>query len=630
MNGLLSLKPFHLSGGENVTKNEDWKVHPHPRRDRARYASPHFTLPKEGSERLPMTNPITVLKFGSSILENEALLPRAVHEIYRYVRQGHYVVAVVSAFAGETDRLIKHARKYGDQADPSATAALVSLGEGYAVALLGLALDQAGIPTNILDSAGMGLRTLGPANDAKPAGLDVETIKRALAQKPVLVVPGFIGRDELGRITLLGRGGSDYTALFIAGQLGAQQAVLIKDVDGLYDRDPAKFPNEAKRYERVAYEDILQLPEGIVQHKAVRYAAEVALNFGVGAAGQRVATWVWNGRSAFATKPAVSPPIKIALIGAGIVGRGVFDRAKGLPNFFEVVKVCVRDPKKHAKSGIPENLLTTEWQAAVDSGADVIVETIGGQSPAKDIICSALQKGKHVVTANKAVLATEFDTFTGIRRTTGARLLFSAAVGGGVPILEAVRAAARRGRIASVRGVVNGTTNFVLGQLAQGIEFAVAIRKAQELGFAEPDPSADIDGHDAAAKACLIAREAFGHPIFPNQVKRMGISHLTPNHAAQAAAQGGAIRLVAHITCPRGLTHAAVAPLILPSDDPLAQVHDEQNCAVITMEDGSRTVVTGRGAGRWPTAESMIADLFEILRGDNVADDEEYIGEVAA
>jgi len=170
----------------------------------------------------------------------------------------------------------------------------------------------------------------------------------------------------------------------------------------------------------------------------------------------------------------------------------------------------------------------------------------------------------------------------------------------------------------------------VLGQLAQGIEFAVAIRKAQELGFAEPDPSADIDGHDAAAKACLIAREAFGHPIFPNQVKRMGISHLTPNHAAQAAAQGGAIRLVAHITCPRGLTHAAVAPLILPSDDPLAQVHDEQNCAVITMEDGSRTVVTGRGAGRWPTAESMIADLFEILRGDNVADDEEYIGEVAA
>ncbi len=578
---------------------------------------------------MPMNNPITVLKFGSSILAKEELLPRAVHEIYRYVRQGHYVVAVVSAFAGETDRLLNHTKKYGDSADPSATAAFVSLGEGHSVALLGLALDQAGIPTNVLDSAGMGLSTLGHAIDSKPTGLNVENIRRALAQRPVLVVPGFIGRDEMGRVTLLGRGGSDYTALFIAGQLGAQQAVLIKDVDGLYDRDPAKFPKEAKRFERVAYEDILQMPENIVQHKAVRYAAEVGLNFGVGAAGQRVATWVWSGQSAFATKPLNVTPLKIALIGAGIVGRGVYERAKTLPNFFEITKVCVRDVSKHAASGIPDSLLTSDWKSAVN-GADVIVETIGGLTPAKEIISAALQAGKHVVTANKAVLAHEFDTFTGIRRQSGARLLYSAAVGGGVPILEAVRSAARRGRIASVRGVVNGTTNFVLGLLAKGIDFAEAIKRAQAAGFAEPDPSADIDAHDAAAKACLIAREAFGHPIFPNQVKRMGISHLTPNHAAQAAAQGGAIRLVAHITCPRGMTHAAVAPIILPSDDPLAQVHDEQNCAVITMEDGARIVVTGRGAGRWPTAESMIGDLFEIVRGENAAEDEEYIGEVAA
>lgn len=577
-----------------------------------------------------MSTPVTVLKFGSSILAREDMLPRAVHEIYRYVRQGHNVVVVVSAFAGETDRLLKHARKYGESADPSATAALVSLGEGHSVALLGLALDQAGIPTNILDSAGMGLRTIGPATDSKPSALDVAAIKGALQQRPVLVVPGFIGRDDLGRITLLGRGGSDYTALFIAGQLGAQQAVLIKDVDGLFDRDPAVYGNEAKRYERVAYADILTLPEKIVQHKAVRYAADVGLHFGVGSAGQRVATWVWGGQSAFSNKPLVAQPLKLALVGAGIVGRGVYERAIALPNFFQVVKVCVKDIKKHAASGIPDALLTTDWKQALNCGADVIVETIGGQSPAKELISAALEAGKHVVTANKAVLAAEFDTFTGIRRGSKARLLYSAAVGGGVPILEAVRACARRGRIASVRGVVNGTTNYVLGQLAQGISFDEAIKKAQDAGFAEPDPSADIDGHDAAAKACLIAREAFGHPIFPNQVKRMGISHLTPNHAAQAAAQGGAIRLVAHITCPRGMTHATVAPLILPSDDPLAQVHDEQNCAVITMEDGSRTVVTGRGAGRWPTAESMIADLFELVRGDNISDDEEYIGEVAA
>ncbi len=582
----------------------------------------------ESEETMATNTPITVLKFGSSILANEGMLPRAVHEIYRYVRQGHQVVAVVSAFHGETDRLFAHAKRYGDQADPVAVASLVSLGEAHAVSLLGLALDQAGVPVNVLDSAGMGLSTLGPAIDARPTGLNVENVKRALAQKPVLVVPGFIGRDDMGRITLLGRGGSDYTALFIAGQLGAHQAVLIKDVDGLYDRDPAKFA-DAKRYERVSYEDILQMPEKIVQHKAVRYAADVGLNFGVGAAGQRVATWVWDGRSAFATRPLAVSPLRVALVGAGIVGRGVYERVKSLPNFFTVTSVCVRDVAKHAASGIPAELLTTDWRKAIEH-ADVVVESMGGLDPAGDIICTALTSGRHVVTANKAVLAHEFDRFTDCRRRSNARLLYSAAVGGGVPILEAVRAAARRGRIASVRGVVNGTTNFVLGLLSRGMDFAEAIRKAQDAGFAEPDPSADIDGHDAAAKACLIAREAFGHPIFPNQVKRMGISHLTPNHAAQAAAQGGAIRLVAHISCPRGMTHATVAPLILPGDDPLAQVQDEHNCAVITMEDGSRTVVTGRGAGRWPTAESMVGDLFELVRGDNVSDDEEYIGEIAA
>lgn len=577
----------------------------------------------------PMSNSITVLKFGSSILPVEAALPHAVHEIYRYVRQGHSVVAVVSAFAGETDRLLGHARRYGDSADASATAALTSLGEGQSVALLGLALDQAGIPMNILDSAGMGLRTLGPATDARPSGLDVENIKRALAQKPVLVVPGFIGRDDLGRITLLGRGGSDLTALFIAGQIGAQQCVLIKDVDGLYDKDPAEH-TDAKRFERVTYEDVLGLPEGIVQHKAVRYARDIGLKFGVGGMGQRVATWVWDGKSAIGREPARVKPIKVALAGAGIVGRGVYDRIAALPQFFEIVKVCVRDVKKHAKAGIPEKLLTSDIDSLLSGPADVIVETLGGLHPAKELIGGALQRGKHVVTANKAVLAAEFDQFTGICRQSGARLLYSSSVGGGVPIIEAVRAAARRGRIASVRGVVNGTTNFVLGLLAQGIDFTEAIRRAQVAGFAEPDPSADIDGSDAAAKACILAREAFGHPIFPNQVKRMGIGHLTPNHAAQAQAQGGAIRLVAHITCPRGMTHATVAPLILPSDDPLAQVHDEQNCCVITLEDGSRTVVTGRGAGRWPTAESITADLFELCRGEGAADEEEYIGEIAA
>lgn len=249
-----------------------------------------------------MVNSLTVLKFGSSVLPDEESLGVAVKEIQHWVHRGHRVVAVVSALGGTTDELLDRARRYGGARgvpDEASTAALLATGELTTVALLGLALTHARTPAGVLDSAAIGLSTVGPLLDARASDLDRAAVHKALASRPVLVIPGFLGRDELARTTLLGRGGSDLTALFLAGELHADQCVLVKDVDGLYDSDPA-VSSRAKRYLRANYEDVLRLAEGIVQHKAVRYARERRVQFTVAAAGTYDGTLIWGGDSLLA------------------------------------------------------------------------------------------------------------------------------------------------------------------------------------------------------------------------------------------------------------------------------------------------------------------------------------------
>jgi homoserine dehydrogenase len=248
---------------------------------------------------------ITVLKFGSSVLPDERRFPGAVAEIQRNLQRGRRVVAVVSALGNTTDRLIAYAKRHARDPDPVALAALLATGEATATALLALALQSAGVQANVLDPGALGLSTTGPTLDASAQGLDCTRIGAVLAERPVLVVPGFIGRDDHGRATLLGRGGSDLTALFIAARLrqaGREaECRLLKDVDGLYDRDPAsESATPARRFETVSYDDVLALDEGIVQHKAVRYARDHALSFTVGRLGVAHGTLVSAEPSRFA------------------------------------------------------------------------------------------------------------------------------------------------------------------------------------------------------------------------------------------------------------------------------------------------------------------------------------------
>ncbi len=232
---------------------------------------------------------VIVLKFGSSVLRNENDLPAAVHEIYRWWREGFQVVAVVSAFGNTTDELARTAQSVCDQPNDELVAVLLATGEAASSALMGLALNRARIPATVLDAEQAGLATDGPVLNADLTSVDVtrifETLKHA-----VVVLPGFVGRSPSGTTTLLGRGGSDLTALFLAQRLEAE-CRLIKDVDGLYTADPnARNGRAAARFIRVSYATAARIGGAVVQRKAIDFAERHRLSFIVSSIGSDRAT----------------------------------------------------------------------------------------------------------------------------------------------------------------------------------------------------------------------------------------------------------------------------------------------------------------------------------------------------
>src|SRR6185503_6003175 len=235
-------------------------------------------------------NKIVVLKVGSSVLRDEDDLPRAVHEIYGWWRQGTQVLVVASALGNTTDRLLRCAESVCTKPDGSMLAALLATGEAASTALLGLALNRAGIPTRVLDPLQAGLRTVGGTLDADLIAVDAGRLNRE-SQKAVVVLPGFIGRGESGNTTLLGRGGSDLTALFLAHRLGGR-CVLLKDVDGIYSSDPATATTRPARFAQLKYETALQLAGKLVQPKAIRFAASHRIPFTVTSIGSANETLV--------------------------------------------------------------------------------------------------------------------------------------------------------------------------------------------------------------------------------------------------------------------------------------------------------------------------------------------------
>ncbi|WP_315727057.1 homoserine dehydrogenase [Sphingosinicella rhizophila] len=552
---------------------------------------------------------LCVLKFGSSVLRVESDYPATALEIYRHIRDGEKVVAVVSALGGETDALLNQGMRVGGDA-PALLARLARVGELHSAALMALALTRIGVRACTMDPHEMGLMAEGAPLDSNLTGLDADAILAKLDHHEVVVVPGFTaGHDEYGVVTL-GRGGTDLTAVFFAARLGAHRVRLIKDVDGVYTADPARNPL-AERYAELSYGEAAKASAGLIQDKAIVAAEAQDVLIEVAAMGSAEATTVANvpARSAL---PLKGPKLRVALLGCGAVGAGVLDYLKGRPDLFEINPVLVRRPHLHEEHAD----FTDDLHRALGEAPDLVVELIGGADEAAEIMRSALRSGTHVVSANKAAIAKHYDALHACAEASGASLRYSAAVGGGTPVLEMLARLGGSAGIQAIEGVMNGTGNFLISRLSEGWSFDEAVAKAQELGFAEADPAADVDGHDVADKLSLLVREAFGVALPTDRIARQSLREVTTEQAQAALARGEVLKQVGRCWLDAdGRVHAGVQIEGLSVDHPLAGARNEENRFLVRDAAGLERCLHGKGAGRWPTASAVFADIMDLQRG---------------
>lgn len=567
-------------------------------------------MPLDLDARKPLK--LCVLKFGSSVLQKPDDYVRAAHEIYRHTRAGEKVVAVVSALEGETDALFAVGGDVGQGASDSLMARLVRCGELKSAALMGLALERTGIPSAVLDPHEMGLMADGEPLDANLTGLDSERVLAHFENADVIVAPGFFGEGVAGPVTL-GRGGTDLTAVEFAHWLDADRVRLIKDVDGVYTDDPAKVA-DAERLDQLDYDEAVRVSRGLVQEKAIFRARDNQVVIEVAALGRPYATRI-AGRVQQRPGPVpAARKLKVAVLGHGAVGAGVCSHLLAHPGRFELAPVLVRDAAKHSKASDQPLEFTEDPAVALAGTPDIVVETLGGTDTARALSQSVLRDGSHLVTANKAVVALDIDRLNDLARQQGRQLRYSAAIGGGVPILELVDLLGRNGEILAVEGVMNGTCNFIFDQLKQGTRLADAVSEAQRLGFAEADPSTDLDGHDAADKLVLLAHHAFGVTLHPSQIEKESLNDLDGNRIRAVNEKGMVFKQIARCEAtPDGRVEARVEIVALEPDHPLAGLVNEGNGFLVKLPQ--KTVsVRGKGAGRWPTAEAVFADIMDIQR----------------
>lgn len=317
-------------------------------------------------------------------------------------------------------------------------------------------------------------------------------------------------------------------------------------------------------------------------------------------------------------------PLKVAVLGCGSVGSQVVrllqeqsdDLAARIGAPVELAGVAVRRLDAPREVEVPEALLTTDAIGLVTRGdIDLVVEVIGGIEPARTLILAALDNGASVVTANKALLAEDGPTLYEAADKAGRDLYFEAAVAGAIPILRPLRESLAGDKVTRVLGIVNGTTNFILDKMdTSGAGFADALSEAQALGYAEADPTADVEGFDAAAKAAILASLAFHTRVTAADVHREGISDVTAADVASARDMGSVVKLLAICELRDGAVSARVHPAMIPASHPLASVRGAYNAVFVESEAAGQLMFYGPGAGGSPTASAVLGDLVTIAR----------------
>ena len=281
----------------------------------------------------------------------------------------------------------------------------------------------------------------------------------------------------------------------------------------------------------------------------------------------------------------------------------------------EVAAVAVRNMSRERGVDLPDGVITRDAHAvAADPTIDIVVEVIGGIEPARELIAIAMANGKPVITANKELLANVGTELFGLADDAGVDLLFEAAVAGGIPLIRALRESLRGEPIRRVMGIVNGTTNFILTKMTEeGADYGVALAEAQALGFAERDPTADVEGFDAAAKAAIIATVAFGVKVVAGDVYHEGISQVTAHDIAVARRLGYVVKLlgIAERMPATGEIAVRVHPAMVPVTHPLASVRESYNAVFVEGDAVGSLMFYGRGAGGMPTASAVLGDVID-------------------
>jgi homoserine dehydrogenase len=304
-------------------------------------------------------------------------------------------------------------------------------------------------------------------------------------------------------------------------------------------------------------------------------------------------------------------PARIALLGCGTVGREVARRllAEGDRLGVELVRILVRDTSRDR--GVPRELPTGDFEDILAGDPALVIEAIGGLEPAADVR-ACLERGLPVVTANKTLIAHQGGELHALADRAGAGLAYEATVCAGVPVIAAIRQLAPDG-ITAIRGVVNGTCNFVLTRLGEGRSLDEAVAEARARGLAEPDPSTDLCGRDSAEKLCVLAAAAGFEGITPQRVSVEGIEHVTAADVRDARRRAEEIRLVAELEVSGGGVSLRVGPTLVPRGNALAAVRDEENAVVISTPGAGDIVLRGKGAGPAPTAAAIIGDVARVL-----------------
>ena len=314
--------------------------------------------------------------------------------------------------------------------------------------------------------------------------------------------------------------------------------------------------------------------------------------------------------------------ISIAILGHGVVGSGVAEvicnNAAGIAakagDAIEVKRIL--DLRSFPDLPYADKFTTIFDDILNDADIRIVVETMGGLHPAYDFVKASLLAGKSVVTSNKELVATKGDELLAIAKENNLNFLFEASVGGGIPIIRPLDQCLSANNILEVAGILNGTTNFMLTKMIDdGMSFDGALALAQELGYAERNPAADVEGHDACRKICILASLAYGKHVYPDEVHAEGITALTEADVKYAAACGGVIKLIGRaVRTADDRICCQVAPMILPKEHLLAGVNDVFNAVMVKGDNVGDVVFVGRGAGKLPTASAVVADVIDAAK----------------